>query len=857
MPKLLIVESPTKAKTIRRFLPTDRFDIMACMGHIRDLPSKAAEIPKKYRGQPWSNLGVQVDKGFEPIYIVPTKKREVVKQLKMALSNADELYIATDEDREGEAIGWHLLEALKPKVPVRRMVFHEITKPAITRALEQTRNIDHRLVDAQETRRVLDRLVGYKVSPVLWRKIAKGLSAGRVQSVAVRLLVNREKERMAFVSGSYWSVTAQLSSDGTRFGATLTHLDGQRIAVSKDFDESTGELKASLQEKGDVVILDEERAKALEKRAPTAEWHVTQVKSRDVKRSPSAPFITSTLQQEASRKFGWSAKKTMMVAQKLYEEGKITYMRTDSVQLSNEAVQAARKAARERYGSEYLPHAPRQYRGKVRNAQEAHEAIRPAGNKMIPASELRWGNTDQKRLYDLIWKRTVACQMTNAKLRQMSATIAVSSENALFRATGQTVLFPGFMRAYVEGDEDPQAALAKSEKILPPLQENDRAKCHGLKSQAKKTNPPARFTEASLIKRLEEAGVGRPSTYASVMERVQDVGYAQKTGRALAATFTAFAANNLLEVGFDRLVDTGFTAKLEKDLDDIATGSGNRLKFLSSFYGGPNGLEARVEGAQENVDPRQISTVTSARWNGLEVRVGRYGPFIETEADGTTRRVALRREALPGDITYDELQEVLRTGRAPSLGVHPETGEEVSVRNGPYGPYVQLGEGGRPRRVSIPNRFLKTEDVTFEIALKLLELPREIGVHPKTSKTLSLGIGRYGPYVRMEKTYASLRQGDDLFAMSLERAVELIDSKGPKSMKVLGQHPETGADITMGPGRYGPYVKHKKTNASLKKGQSLETLTLEEAVKLIDAKAAQPKRRKRTTRTRRRTRAKK
>jgi len=659
LPKLVIVESPTKAKTISRFLPKQGYDVQACWGHIRDLPGTAAEIPAKFKNEPWARLGVDVNNGFEPIYVIPKGKKSVIKNLRGALRTADELLIATDEDREGEAIGWHLLEALKPKVPVRRMVFHEITKGAIERALQSTRQINERLVDAQETRRVLDRLVGYEVSPVLWRKIRPKLSAGRVQSVAVRLLVLREKERMAFVSASYWRVVADLERDGVRFGATLTHLGGKRIAVSKDFDESTGKLKASLIQKGDVLILDEERARTLKTRAQGAEWRVTKVRSKDVQRAPGAPFITSTLQQEASRKFGWAAKQTMRVAQKLYEEGRITYMRTDSVQLSSEAIKAARKAAQDLYGSAYLSPSPRQYKGKVRNAQEAHEAIRPAGSKMLPANSLRWDDNQKQRLYDLIWKRTVASQMANAKLRRVAATIEVAEAAAVFRATGQTVLFPGFMRAYVEGAEDPKAVLAKSEKVLPSLNPEDVVQCRSLTARAQETKPPVRYTEASLIKRLEEEGIGRPSTYAEVMDKVQRVGYAQKTGRALAATFIAFAANNLMEFGFDRLVDTGFTAGLEENLDNIAAGAGDRTTFLESFYRGDSGLEARVAAAQEEVDPREISTVTSPKWNGLKVRVGRYGPYLESGEGNNLKRVSLPPDLLPGDTTAEQLQELL------------------------------------------------------------------------------------------------------------------------------------------------------------------------------------------------------
>ncbi len=856
MHRLLIVESPTKARTISRFLPKRGYKVMACMGHIRDLPAAAAEVPAKYRKEPWARLGVRIDNGFEPIYVVSSAKKKVVRDLKEALRDADELLIATDEDREGEAIGWHLLEVLKPKVPVRRMVFHEITRSAIAHALDETRQIDQRLVDAQETRRVLDRLVGFEVSPVLWQKIKPKLSAGRVQSVAVRLLVQRERERMVFVSADYWSVKATLASGDRRFEAALTHLGSQRIATSKDFGESTGVLKESLQ--GKVLVLEEERAKALKSRIQAAEWRVTKVVSKTARRSPSAPFITSTLQQEAGRKFGWSAMQTMRVAQKLYEKGHITYMRTDSVQLSSEAIGASREAVRARYGTEYLSSKPRRYKGKVRNAQEAHEAIRPSGTKMLPVRELPLTDKREARLYDLVWKRTVASQMADAKLRKVAATIAVQDEPvALFRATGQTVLFPGFMRAYVEGADDPDAALAKSEKLLPSLAEGDVLACRGLVAQAHETKPPRRYTEASLIQRLEQEGIGRPSTYAEVMGRVQRVGYAQKTGRALAATFTAFASNNLLEFSFAPLVDTGFTASLEADLDSIAAGAHNRTAFLRSFYQGEGGLARRVADARVTVDARKISTITSPKWNDVEVRVGRYGAYLESTVDGVVQRAQLPLDWLPGDVTAEQiaaLADQMRAGSAAPLGKYPETGQDIYLKQGPYGWYCQLGETvkgqAKPRRVSLP-KSIQPEDVTLDIAIQLLALPREIGVHPETSAVVVVGMGRYGPYVRMDRTFASLKADDDLFSIALPRALELLAAKKRSSMRVLGQHPSTGKDVSVGSGRYGPYVKHGRTNASLRDDQSVETITLAEAVSLIDARAAKGKPKRRRSRGRR------
>ena len=860
MHRLLIVESPTKARTISRFLPAGKYKVMACMGHIRDLPSAAAEVPQKYRSEPWARLGVRIDNGFEPIYVISTGKRKVVRELKDALKDAEALLIATDEDREGEAIGWHLLEVLKPKVPVHRMVFHEITRKAIERALENTRQIDHRLVDAQETRRVLDRLVGYEVSPVLWRKIKPKLSAGRVQSVAVRLLVLRERERMEFVAASYWSLKGLLSKleDDARFESILTHLGDQRIATSNDFDENTGKLKAALAQRGNVLVLSEEQARALASRAPEADWKVSDVQTKDVRRSPSPPFITSTLQQEASKKFGWSAKQTMRVAQKLYEKGHITYMRTDSVSLSNEAIQAARRAAETRYGSEYVSQQPRRYKGKVRNAQEAHEAIRPAGSQMKVAQELGIRDGQEARLYDLIWKRTVASQMAQALIRQTRATIDVRAEGGLqatFRATGQTVLFAGFMRAYVEGAEDPAALLAKKEKHLPELAPGESLQCHEVVPSGHQTKPPARYTEASLIKALESEGIGRPSTYAEVMDKVQRVGYATKVGRALAATFTAFASNNLLESGFDRLVDTGFTASLEEKLDNIASGKHDRQSFLTGFYTGSRGLAQRVADAQDSVDPKKISTIESPKWGAKQIRVGRYGPYVESEVGGEVKRASLPQDWLPADVTEEGLIELLQVGETPPLGRDAASGLEIYLKQGPYGLYCQLGEDAKgkdkPKRVSIPKNY-KAEDITPEIARGLLALPRTLGTHPETGQEISAGQGRYGPYVRMDRTYASLKKEDDVLTVGLDRAVELLAAKKQRPMRVLGAHPKTGKDVMAGEGRYGPYVKHERTNASLKKDQSLDSITLDEAVVLLTAKAARGGKRRRTrARTRR------
>jgi DNA topoisomerase-1 len=622
--RLVIVESPTKAKTIRRFLPSG-YQVEASMGHVRDLPASAAEIPKDVKSQPWARLGVNPDENFMPLYIVPSKKKKVVNQLKMALKDASELYIATDEDREGESIGWHLLEVLNPKVPVKRMVFHEITEDAIRNALEATRDIDHNLVDAQETRRILDRLVGYSISPLLWKKIAPKLSAGRVQSVAVRLLVMREKDRLAFVPASYWDMKAMLaklgeanSGENSRaFESVLTKLSGVRLATGKDFAEETGKLKTTLTAGENVIVLSEDDAKRLAEELKNAAWQVAKVDTRQSKRSPAPPFTTSTLQQEASRKLNMSAKETMRVAQGLYENGYITYMRTDSTNLSQEAISASRQAVTRRYGEDYLSDKPRQFKTKSRNAQEAHEAIRPAGTDMKTADEHKLSGVEA-RLYDLIWKRTVATQMAEARLQLVTVHIDAKGQNAAgqtieatFRASGRTTVFAGFFRAYVEGSDDPDAALDEREQPLPDLTEGDALNCSSLTPLGHETKPPARFTEASLVKLLEQEGIGRPSTYASIIDTVMRRGYVRKQGSQLIPTFTAFATNNLLEHQFQQLVDTSFTADMEQILDDIATGELPARPYLEAFYkgkGDDEGLVERVEEGLESVDARAVST---------------------------------------------------------------------------------------------------------------------------------------------------------------------------------------------------------------------------------------------------------
>jgi DNA topoisomerase-1 len=842
--RLVIVESPTKAKTIRRFLSGNSYRIEASMGHVRDLPANADEIPESLKKQEWARLGVNIERDFDPLYIVSPDKKKVVSNLKEALKQADELYIATDEDREGESIGWHLVEVLKPKIPVKRMVFHEITEEAILEALKTTRSIDRNLVDAQEARRVLDRLVGYTISPLLWKKIAPKLSAGRVQSVAVRLMVKREKERLEFVPATYWDLKATLAKNQSSFEATMTHLAGIRLASGRDFDDHSGKLKSNLVPGKDIVLLSQEQASHLAKTLPKQPWQVTDLEEKIASRSPNAPFTTSTLQQEANRKLGWSARDTMRIAQNLYENGYITYMRTDSTLLSQEAIDAARKAIQQRYGQEYLSPSPKQYTTKSRNAQEAHEAIRPAGKAMKTKEELNLKGQEAV-LYDLIWKRTVASQMSEAKLRFITVTIDASSQDkATFRATGRTTIFPGFFRAYVEGSDDPDAALEDREQPLPELKQSDALNCEKLESLSHETKPPARYTEASLVKLLEQESIGRPSTYASIIDTVIRRGYARKASNQLIPTFTAFATNNLMEKQFEPLVDTAFTANMEQKLDDIATGDLKATPYLKEFYFGSGGIEARIKDGLDSVDPKAVSKLSFPKWGKHVVRVGKFGPYAEGELEGQRKTASLPLDIAPGDITEDFLNQLLSGNNKGDtvLGQHPDTNEIITLRQGPYGPYVQLGDGEKPKRVSLP-KGLEVSSLSEKIALGLLALPRTVGIHPESNQKITANVGRFGPYVQHGKTFASLGKTDDVLEVNLARALELLAKKEGKSkaLRTLGNHPETGEGIEVLEGRYGPYVKHQKVNASLTKDQTPERITLEEALKLLaDREASMP-----------------
>ncbi len=835
---LVVVESPTKARTLTGFLPSG-YTVAASMGHVRDLPEKASEIPDSQRGLEWARLGVNVADAFQPLYVVPSSKKKVVSELRGKLRDADELILATDEDREGESIGWHLLEVLKPKVPVSRIVFHEITPEAIQGALQHPRHVDQDLVRAQETRRILDRLVGYTVSPVLWKKIAPGLSAGRVQSVAVALIVEREKERRAFRSATYWDLRAHLSRDGNPFTAQLQTVAGKRVAAGRDFDESTGRLS----EGRDVLLLDEAAARGLRARLESADWTVGETEEKPTVRKPAAPFTTSTLQQEANRKLKLSARDTMRIAQRLYEEGLITYMRTDSVNLSRQAIDAARDRILRQYGQAYLTDAPRYYTTQAKGAQEAHEAIRPAGTEMRPVAETNLGGREAQ-LYEMIWKRTVASQMADARVTQISALI--HAEDAVFRASGRRIDFPGFFRAYVEGSDDPNAALEDREEPLPPLRKGDTLDLRSIEATGHETQPPARFTEASLVKTLENEGIGRPSTYASIIGTIIDRGYVELRATQLVPTYTAFAVTGLLENCFQSLVDTKFTAQMEEELDEIARGKAEWLPYLEDFFNGPDGLEHRASDVDARIDAREASTVHLEGIPGA-VRIGKFGPYIEVSRDGETLTASIPESIPPGDLSSDDVDRLLKekTEGPEVLGHHPDTGEPVFLRTGRFGPYFQLGEpkeGAKPRRASLP-RGVGVDSATLEMAVRLLSLPRTLGAHPESGKPVEAGIGKYGPFVVHDGDFRSLGKDDDVYTIGLDHALEILarprhTRPSAEPIRIVGAHPSDGAPISLFAGRYGPYVKHGDVNASLPKGADPEALTLTEAVELLEAKAA-------------------
>ena len=841
--KLVIVESPTKAKTIRKFLGKD-FIVESCMGHVRDLPQSSKEIPEKFKKEKWAQLGVNVSKDFEPIYCVPKTKSKVVSALKEKLSEADELYLATDEDREGESISWHLKELLKPKVPVKRMVFHEITKEAIEKSLKKTRDIDLNLVRAQEARRILDRLVGYSISPLLWKKIAFGLSAGRVQSVAVRLISERELERYEFKKAQYFGLLAENQSQGVSFESRLVQVAHQKIAIGKDFDD-LGRLKDPK-----LLLLSKEASETLLARLKGKDWKVSDLEEKPLHRKPAAPFITSTLQQEANRKLGLGAKEAMQVAQKLYEQGYITYMRTDSTFLSEEAISAARNCISEKYGKNYLPAQPRTFDGKkVKGAQEAHEAIRPAGHVFKDPDQTDLDGV-QLKMYELIWKRTVASQMVDSQHKQVTARIQV--EDCIFTSHGQTIEFPGFLRAYVEGSDDPEMELSEKEVRLPQLKVGEILKLNKLKSTEHETKPPARYTEASLVQKMEKEGIGRPSTYASIISTIIDRGYVRKQATALIPTFTALVVVKLLKNHLTQFVDLDFTSQMEKSLDQIADGDLDSIKYLHQIYNGKEGLRAQLDQQEKKIDPVEARSLTMSRLDNYIVRVGKFGAYVCKITPQGEICASIPDQEAPAEIQSESIEKWIESKQSgqDSLGKDPKSGLPVYALSGRYGPYVQLGDSDadsgagkgaqKPKRVSLPPE-KDLAAVTLQEALQWLSLPMTLGVHPHLKKPVQLGQGRFGPYVVCDGDFRSIPKGLPIFSVDFKQALELLSQ--PKKgrgkaapIKDLGTDPRTGYPVQIYNGPYGFYVKLGKTNASLPKEQDPMKLSLQQALDLVGAK---------------------
>jgi DNA topoisomerase-1 len=881
--KLVIVESPSKARTIAGYLGRG-YVVESSVGHIRDMPDSAADIPAKYKGEPWARLGVNVDDNFQALYVVHNDKKQQVSKLKSLLKDADELFLATDEDREGEAIAWHLLEELKPKVPTSRMVFHEITPEAIARAIANPQQLDEGKVDAYQARRVLDRLYGYEVSPVLWKKVMPKLSAGRVQSVATRLVVDRERERIAFRAATYSDLEAEFatkdhgktdgpgsgSGEPTSFTANLVSVDGRRVAQGRDFT-SAGQLKTGTAASSDLLHLDAEAAAALAQRLENASFAVSSVESKPYKRSPYAPFRTTTLQQEASRKLNFSAKHTMSVAQRLYENGHITYMRTDSVTLSQTAISAARKQAAELYGANYVPDAPRVYTSKVKNAQEAHEAIRPAGDSFRTPSQVRNEmSSDERRLYELIWQRTVASQMKDATGESVSVRVAGTSstgERAEFGASGKIINFYGFLKAYVE-DTDDATDRDDQQRRLPPMAESDPLDALRLAAAEHSTRPPARYTEASLVKELEDREIGRPSTYATIMGTILDRGYVFKKGTALVPSYLAFAVVTLLERHFGQLVDYEFTAHMEDVLDEIARGEAERVPWLRRFYFGDGdadgddpGLKSLV-GDISDIDARDVSSFPLAG-SDIVVRVGRYGPYLERDG----QRVNVPDDMAPDELTTEKAEELFsQPNEDVQLGTDPESGLPVVAKAGRFGPYVteQLPEdapaSAKPRTASLL-KSMALDTVTLADALKLLSLPRTLG--ELDGEPVTVQNGRYGPYVKKGTDSRSLETEDQLFTFTLAEAKELFaqpKQRGRRTgaaappLRELGADPASGKPMVIKDGRFGPYVTDGETNASLRKGDDVAEITVERAAELLaDRRSAPPTTRRRSTTTRKKT----
>jgi DNA topoisomerase-1 len=845
---LVIVESPAKARTIGKYLGKG-YRVEASIGHVRDLPQGAKEVPAQYKGEPWANLGVNVNDNFTPIYVVPPGKTKQIKLLKDRLKDASALYLATDEDREGEAISWHLLELLKPKVPVHRLVFHEITKDAIQEALKGPRQVDEGLVRAQETRRIVDRLYGYEVSPLLWRKVRPKLSAGRVQSVAVRLIVERERERMAFRSATWWDLLGLFAkTDGQSLEATLVSVDGKRIPAGKDFDPSTGKLKNQ-----EAMLLDGPAAEALAARIRSGEFRVASIEDKPYTTRPYAPFTTSTLQQEANRKLGYTARRTMQVAQSLYENGHITYMRTDSTNLASVAIEDARRLVADNYGKEYLPDEPRTYRSTVKNAQEAHEAIRPAGHPFeLPETMRSQLNGDEFRLFDMIWKRTIASQMADARGRRISITI--EGQGCVFQVSGKTIDFPGYLRAYVEGSDDPSAELADQERVLPNVEMGERLTCTKLDAKEHTTQPPGRYSEASLTKALEERGIGRPSTYASIIDTIQHRNYVFKKQNALVPTWVAFSVVQLLEEHLAGLVDYQFTAQMEDDLDAISRGEQQYASYLEKFYfgNGSPGLKKQLDHKLDEIDPARISRIHIGTPDGeapIYVRVGRYSPFIE-QGD---RTASLPEETPPDEVTVESALKLLdqaQQGEEP-LGFDPESGKPVYLKTGRFGPYVQRGtpeDEEKPQNASLL-KGMNPADIDLATALKLLSLPRNLGNHPELGKEVMAYNGRFGPYVKCGEETRSLPADISPLDVTLEQAMHLLAQPKTRGRGAAAKKeplrvfekpsPVTEKQVQILDGRYGAYLTDGETNVSLRKGMTPEEITFDEALSMLADKAAQ------------------
>jgi DNA topoisomerase-1 len=847
MRRLVIVESPAKARIIQNYLGPG-YEVHSSVGHIRDLPQRAADVPTKYRGTEWAKTGVDIANGFAPMYVVGADRRSLIGELKTALAKADELLLATDEDREGEAIAWHLVEVLKPKVPYRRMVFHEITQEAIQRAAQTTRDLNTDLVDAQETRRIVDRLYGYELSPVLWRRVGPGLSAGRVQSVALRLVVDRERERIAFVSATYCDIRGAFAPGP--FQARLVSVDGRRIAAGKDFDDS-GQLKNN-----SVVVLDAASGEALAEELQGRPFRVTSVDQRPGTRKPGAPFMTSTLQQEAGRRLRWTAKRVMDVAQRLYEGGYITYMRTDSTTLSAQALDAARNQARELFGPDHVPDAPRRYDRKVKNAQEAHEAIRPSGDHFRTPGQVAGAlRGDEYALYELIWKRTLASQMADAKVATTTVKLAADTSEgrtAEFSASGTVIVFPGFLAAYAdpEGDDD------KKQPKLPPLREGDDISAVELLAESHATAPPARFTEASLIKALEEMGIGRPSTFASIISTILDREYVAKRGSALVPSFLGMTVTRLLEQHFAPLVDYGFTARMEETLDAVANGDDSRLQALERFYRGESGtgylgLRPLIDQGGDSIDARALSTFP-IKGSDAVVRVGRYGPYLERiPADsGDPDRANLPEDLAPDEVTAAKVEQIYAQPRGDrELGVDPDTGHMIVAKSGRFGPYVTevLPEDAGKAKPKTSSLFkeMNLETVTLSDALRLLSLPREVGVDPADGEPILALNGRYGPYIRKGNESRSLADESQLFTVTLEDALKLLAEpprrRGQRAAapgRELGADPTNGQMIQVKEGRFGPYVTDGEYNATIPKDEKPEELSLERAADLLAIRRA-------------------